>query len=151
MAKLHVHVRVALDIHNYLLQLTYPGERIPFRELHKLLWSSPSYMIERHEYERLVRSIPLFRRAGWPEIVLPDLRELGGLPKGLGCTGRCAMIVVDMQNLSVALDAAFDGGWLPRCYRYLRGRCNDDAIVQMINERQFLYPMAVLERTLIFS
>lgn len=61
------------------------------------------------------------------------------------------MIVVDMQNLSVALDAAFDGGWLPRCYRYLRGRCNDDAIVQMINERQFLYPMAVLERTLIFS
>jgi len=146
-----VYVRVALDIHNYLLQLAYPGKRIPFRELHRVLWGSPSYMIERHEYERLVRSIPLFRKAGWPEIVLPDLRGLGELPKGVGCLGQCAVIVVDMQNLSVALDAAFYGSWLPQRYRYLRGRCNDDVIIQMISKRQLLYPMAVLERTLIFS
>jgi len=121
--------RAVLDLHNYLMALTYPGELLNLFALHAPLWwgrarnaaagGLPMVAMVRHEYERLYAPaiILLRERNGWPELPTPPdgIGKLAGSSNG-ACANQCVLVGAFLRGdapktLGDAHHLASDGAW----------------------------------------
>lgn len=87
--------RVALDLHNYKLMLTYPGVRLPLYRIHTVMFNTPSAITEQtlrtrdaQERRRLTHGVipQLLTEVGWPLVEPPTV---GYTNQRLSCVQGC--------------------------------------------------------------